>query len=302
MTSDTTAFTIRALSTHDELRACERVQRLTWNMIDSDIVPMHLLVAFVLHGGIVLGADKDGEIVGFLFGYPGMLSPDDERTGWMGTPFFHASQMLGVLPEYQNSGIGFELKKRQREAALEQGFRLATWTFDPLLSRNAHFNITRLGGVCRHYIRDIYGELPGLNAGLPTDRFEVEWWIASQRVRRCIEKPISLPPQAWRMAGAVPAYPTSRREDGLRVPADRFDLSGGPRLMAEIPGDFPALKAADMGLAQAWRMHLREVMEAAFQQGYTAAWFASGAEEGERRSFYILELDMDISKLATGEA
>ncbi len=291
-------LTIKPLSTHAELRECENIQRLTWNMIDSDVVPMHLLVAFVLHGGIVLGAFVGKTLVGFLFGYPGLLPETDPRSVWMGTRFFHASQMLGVLPEYQDRGIGYELKKEQRRIALSQGFRLVTWTFDPLLSRNAHFNMTRLGGISRTYIRNIYDELPGINAGLPTDRFEVEWWIASEHVLRRMQGLSQPDAQAW-LHGEIPIVnPSVVRPDGLRAPAANFDLPDLPRILVEIPGEFAAIKSADMGLAQAWRFHIRELMEAAFQAGYSVTWFASQIEGGTRRSTYVLTREFDVAAIA----
>lgn len=289
------SVTIRSLTTHDDLRACEEIQRLTWNMVERDIVPMHLLVAVNLHGGLVLGAEVEGRLVGFLFGYPGWLPPDDPRREGLDVPFFHASQMLGVLPEYQDRGIGYLLKLKQREMALEQGFRLIMWTYDPLLSRNAHFNITRLGAISRRYLRNLYDELPGLNAGLPTDRLEVEWWIASRRVREHVAGAASR-----RLSGERPINPSTPRPDGLRAPAVAFSLPDELRMLVEIPGDFQALKAADMGLAQAWRAHIREVLEAAFAAGYVITGFTSQVEEGVRRSYYILTQGIDLTALARG--
>lgn len=286
------AITIRVLTTHDDLRACEGIQRLTWNMVERDIVPMHLLVAVNLHGGLVLGAEIEGRLVGFLFGYPGWLPPDDPRREGLDAPFFHASQMLGVLPEYQDRGIGYLLKLKQREMVLEQGFQLIMWTYDPLLSRNAHFNIARLGAISRRYLRNLYDDLPGLNAGLPTDRLEVEWWIASQRVRKRVagaDRGVA----NRRAAGEYPLNPSTSRPDGLRAPAPSFSLPGELRALVEIPGDFQALKAADMGLAQAWRAHIREVLEGAFAAGYVITGFVSQMEAGERRSYYILTREAD---------
>ncbi len=95
----------------------------------------------------------------------------------------HCSHQLGVLPEWQSRGVGYALKVAQREAVLNQGVRLITWTYDPLESKNARLNIAKLGAVCNTYIRDYYGELrDDLNRGLATDRFQVDWWIASRRI------------------------------------------------------------------------------------------------------------------------
>lgn len=278
---------IRLLTTHDELRACEDIQRAAWNMIERDIVPMHLLVAVNLHGGLVLGAEVDGALAGFLFGYPGWLEPDDPRRVESGEAFFHASQMMGVLPAYQNHGLGYLMKQKQRELVLAQGMRLAMWTFDPLQSRNAYFNLVRLGAVTRRYIRNLYDELPGVNAGMPTDRLEMEWWLGSERAARQLGEG-KQPPQRWQVDPQDVVCGSERRGDGLRAPAEGFSVPDAARFCVEIPGDIDRIKAADMGLARAWRFHTREVFEAAFAAGYMVTGFVSEVEEGERRGWYVL--------------
>jgi predicted GNAT superfamily acetyltransferase len=293
---------IEPLATHDDLRACEGIQRETWAMPETDIVPMHMLAAIRMHGGIILGARGGDRLVGFLFGYVGMLEPGDARIRWLGSPFFHASQMLGVLPAYQNRGIGHALKVRQREIALAQGLNLMMWTFDPLLSRNARFNLSRLGVVVRRYLRNLYDELPGINAGLPTDRLEVEWWLRSGRAEACVEgaeKPLT--PAEWREAGAPVANPTAEAKGGFRAPPGSFRLPGAARFLVEIPGDFDAIKAADMPLARGWRMHVRAALEEAFAQGCAITRFATVVEGGARRSYYVVEREPDMVDITGGE-
>ncbi len=223
-------ISVKVLEETGDLRACEGIQHAAWGMVDEDIVPSRLLRALGLHGGLVLGAFDGARLVGFLFGYPGLLPPGDARIDWLGTPHYHVSQMMGVLPDYQDRGVGYALKCEQRHRVIEQGFRLVTWTFDPLMSRNAHLNITRLGTVCRRYLRDVYGEQSGIYAGLPTDRFEVDWWIASRRVEQAIDPPERARPPVtlaeWRRAGAQPANPTTARADGLRVPPELVRQAG----------------------------------------------------------------------------
>ncbi len=90
--------------------------------------------------------------------------------------------MLGVLPNYRNSGIGRELKLKQREYAIATGVDLIEWTFDPLEIKNAFFNIERLGAIARRYVHNQYGMTTShLHGGLPTDRLVAEWWIQSPR-------------------------------------------------------------------------------------------------------------------------
>ena len=91
--------------------------------------------------------------------------------------------MVGVLPEYQNRGVGRILKLHQRSEALRDGIETIEWTFDPLELRNAHFNIARLGAIIRQYIPDCYGGTTSpLHGALPTDRFVAEWRLSSERV------------------------------------------------------------------------------------------------------------------------
>ncbi len=295
-------ITIRPLETHDELRACEDVQREAWGMIERDVVPMHLLVTFLRYGGLVLGAFDGERVAGFVYGFPGLLGEDDERARWLGTRVIHCSEMLGVRPEYQGRGIGYALKCAQRDHLLARGTHLVTWTFDPLMSRNAHLNLARLGGVCRELIRNAYGDLSGINSGLTTDRFELEWWIGSQRVAQRIEGLERPNLGAWRMAGVETANPSRPAPGGLRAPPDSFELTGEAHLLIEIPGDFQAVKQADMGLARAWQAHARAVFEAAFEQGYAITEFASEMVDGTRRSTYVLQRGLNLEALARGEA
>jgi predicted GNAT superfamily acetyltransferase len=292
---DLQGIDIRPLATHDDLRAAEEVQRHTWGMPDLEIVPMHMLVAFILHGGVSMGAWDGDRQVGFVVGYPGFFEdPDDPRCVDLGSRHFHASQMMGVLPAYQNRGIGYALKLAQRQAVLAQDFRLVLWTFDPLLSRNAYFNISGLGCVVRRYIWNLYDEMTGINAGMPSDRFEVEWWLDNDRVEDAVAgKAKTRTPTQWRDAGLPVANPTTAQSK-FRAPPDESRFLGEPRLLVEIPGDIDAIKAADMGLAKAWRFHMRALMDDAFELGYAVTGFATEGQGADRRSYYVVEKEFKI--------
>jgi predicted GNAT superfamily acetyltransferase len=129
-------------------------------------------------GGHLFGAYAAGEMVGFCLAVPG-LKPD-------GRVYLH-SHMLGVLPEYRDTGVGRRLKLRQRADAIARGLELVEWTFDPLEIKNAFFNIERLGAIVRRYVENEYGATSSpLHGGLPTDRCVAEWWIATPRVEAVI--------------------------------------------------------------------------------------------------------------------
>lgn len=281
---------IRRLERHDEFREAEEVQRLAWGMHgDTAMVPAHLLITIEHNGGLVLGAyTPDGTMAGFLFGF--LASTTDERAARIGTPYYHCSHMMGIRPEYQHRSIGSALKLAQRRYVLEQGLSLIVWTYDPLMSVNARLNIGRLRAVCTRYLENLYDEIEEeLNAGMPTDRFEVDWWITSNHVADRIKEPVSLSSaQGWRLMGAVPINETAVWRDSLRAPASWAKRKDIPYLMVEFPSDFQNIRRADIGLAVEWRMHTREIFQWAFSNDYVAAWFAMEEGKGARRSYYIL--------------
>jgi predicted GNAT superfamily acetyltransferase len=170
-----------------------------------------------------------------------------------------------------------------------QGLDHITWTYDPLLSRNAYLNITKLGAVCNTYRRSEYGDMrDGLNAGLPSDRFQVDWWINTRRVDRRLGKrarrPLKL--ENFSKADLQPLYAvhTSRQTGGWLRPSEHFSPPEGHIALAEIPTDFSALKDADFSLARDWRFFSREVFETAFASGYIVTDFVFDQD----RSFYVL--------------
>jgi predicted GNAT superfamily acetyltransferase len=132
-----------------------------------------LFVVAANTGGQVLGAFAGGELVGYTLAV----------AGWReGRPFLH-SHHTGVHANYRDRGVGRMLKLFQREEALGREIRLIEWTFDPLELRNAHFNLNRLGAICRRYLPNFYGVTSSpLHRGLPTDRLVAEWHLDSARV------------------------------------------------------------------------------------------------------------------------
>jgi len=273
---------IRPVRTSDEYRAVERIQREAWGLEEVEIVPDHLLLAAQESGGMVLGAfDRSPEeglerLVGFLLGLVGLTSQGEMK---------HYSHMAGVTPAYQSQNIGYCLKLAQRERVLAQGIELATWTFDPLESRNARLNFHKLGATCDVYRRDLYGSMRDkLNAGLPSDRFQVDWHVGSDWVADRLRGDWVGPSLAALQTDGVLVVNRALPGDHPRPPQKIGSLAGG-RLLIQIPARFQALKSADFGLARAWREHTRDLFEAAFAAGYTVTdlLFENG------RSYYLLE-------------
>jgi predicted GNAT superfamily acetyltransferase len=253
----------------------------------------------VHNGGLVIGAyspnkpeNNHDQLGGFVFGFPGLYTtPDGPRAK-------HCSHMLAVHPDFREQGLGFALKRAQWQMVRHQGIDRITWTFDPLLSRNAHLNIARLGAVCNTYLREVYGEMrDGLNVGVSSDRFEVDWWVNSQRVGRRLSSKarLRLDLAHFFAAGAEIINPTQIDGQGLPIPSPSIDFPVNNNqsefeamiVMVEIPADFQAMKAANIDLAREWRLHTRHIFEHLFEDGYLVTDFVH-LPGTNPRSYYVL--------------
>lgn len=270
---------IRDLETHSEYDACAQLQLDVWGFAPIEVVPAGHLIAMHHYGGVCIGAFDGPRMVGFVCGFG----------GWdRGRPFHH-SHMLAVLPEYRGQGLGEQLKWAQRERVLEQGIELINWTFDPLQAPNANLNINKLGCVVRKYKVNLYGvsESP-LHGGIPTDRFEAEWHLKSQRVLNAL----SGHPDTWPSWEELPrANRTSHLEFGL-LRCDDLDLElEEDAFLFEFPRTITDLMARDRALAQDWREKTRTLFQAYFEKGYRV----EGVHRSGESAFYRLRREEDAS-------
>jgi len=240
---------VRLVRSHDEFAACEAMSRDIWGAAERNVVPRELLLTMQQNGGLVHGAFlPQGQLVGFCFAFAG------KRDGQLRL----CSHQLGVVPEFRGAGVGIALKHAQREDALQLGYELVSWTFDPLEARNAYINLHRLGCIARLYDRNHYGEMEDeLNRGLPSDRFEAEWWL---------RRPTSIP------AGGQPIVILRMGADGTPV-RDLADLRPGATALIHVPLDFQAVKRSSLALALRWRLESRAAFEAALSAGLVAVDF-----------------------------
>jgi predicted GNAT superfamily acetyltransferase len=217
-----------------EFAACFDIQRAVWGSSDADLTPLPIFVVAAETGGQVLGAFAEDRMVGFTLALAGLRGR---------APFLH-SHMAAVLEPWRDRGIGRSLKFFQRREALSRGIDIVEWTFDPLLIRNAHFNLVRLGAIARRYLPNHYGSISSpLQAGLPTDRLVAEWRLRSARVRRAAA---ASPTQERRRAVALGhgrAAPGKHKTVRIRVPAELASLrhtrpDEAARLQAEIRQEF----------------------------------------------------------------
>ena len=172
------SIVVRKCCALEEFHACVKLQQEIWDEEDLEIEPSTMFVVASLTGGQVLGAFDGEKLVGFTMAVVGARH---------GSVYLHSHQ-TGVDAGYRDRGIGRMLKLFQRDEALARGIRLVEWTFDPLELKNAHFNLNRLGAICRRYIPDLYGVTTSpLHRGIPTDRLVAEWWLDSPRVIAAIQ-------------------------------------------------------------------------------------------------------------------
>jgi predicted GNAT superfamily acetyltransferase len=201
------------------------------------------------------------------------------------------SKRMVVLPEYRNRGLAHKLKLAQRDIAVRQGVRLVTWTFDPLLSTNAHLNIRKLGGVCHEFLEDYYGvdDAGGLARGGNSDRLFVEWWVTSRRVKERVNGDrSSLGLKQYFEANTPIINPTIPGIGGLPRPLENFYPPSSAMALVEIPSDFAAITRASNDLPIAWRAHIRALFQTVFGMGYMVTDFVREEFEDRNRSFYVL--------------
>jgi predicted GNAT superfamily acetyltransferase len=276
---------IRDLKSIDDLIQLKAVEKEVWGMADDDTLPLTLAIACKAAGNIFVGAFDKEKLVGFAFGFLGREH---------GQTTIH-SHMLAVLDAYRHLDLGSRLKQAQRERAMAMGVHEMTWTFDPLQSRNAHFNLSKLGVVSDTYKVDFYGpETSSMLHRNGTDRLWVRWILNSRRVRDRL---------AGRLAGTDARAETL---DAMRLlaPLVRFDPSGKPgradlaeslarqRVSIEIPGDILEVERADMGLAREWRDATRWAFREAMKAGFFVAEFCRSIRGQQGPGAYLLQRGM----------
>ena len=172
---------VRECTTVEEFDICVRLQREAFGLPDLELSPRRHLIVARCAGGFTLGAFAGSRLVGFVL----------TQVAASGRETYGYSHMMAVAKDYQNRGVGARLKWAQRARSLEEGRRFVQWTWDPLQSRNAHFNLNRLGVVVRSYAVNYYGTdystatgVFGKPLGLDSDRL-----VAEGRSTRRASKP-----------------------------------------------------------------------------------------------------------------
>lgn len=278
---------IRPIKSLVDLRKCHEIQRITWGYTDLMVFPYTQLISAAHNGGVLLGAYDGANLVGFLFGYLGMS----------GAKLYLFSQRMGVLPQYQNQGIGVLLKLAQRDQMLRQGIDLIVWTYDPLLGKNAVLNIEKLGGFVRHYARNIYGTVQNpLQVGLSTDRFLLEWELMSTHVRARIRDHAPRPlAKDWLSENKYPLANYIAWDGTIPRPiATELELTEDT-LLVQIPPDLNLIKRTDLSIARGWRESTRDIFETYFRLGYVVKGFARSTDPQIPNVYRMAKSDMSTS-------
>lgn len=254
---------IRSLATMEELEAAVELQKIYWGEDMGDLVPHHMLLSFSRYGGHVHGAYEDGRLVGVLMGFLGAEISTDGTEDALSRLYVMSKRMV-VLPEYRGKKIGEDLKLAQRDFAIRHNIQLVTWTFDPLLSRNAYLNLHKLGAVGQHYRENYFGASAS-NPVLSADRLEVNWWVKH-------------PHMSYRTEQNAASAPIANEA------TQRFAIPDAPVIRLEIPAEFQTLEATE---AANWRAFIRPSFQALLEAGYIATDFI----RVENRVFYVFTRD-----------
>jgi predicted GNAT superfamily acetyltransferase len=255
---------IRRLTTHDELAEAVAIQDEIWGAGFSDRVPAAILHVSQKVGGVTAGAfdATTGRMLGFVFGLTGFRD---------GRPI-HWSDMLAVREEARGRHLGERLKRFQRDELRRIGVEIMYWTYDPLVARNAHFNINRLGARPVEYVPNMYGTHTGstLHGSIETDRFIAAWDLREGAARPGARVPPGIPV----------VNPT--RPDGTPSLGTLLDL---PQVRVEIPHDIEALVASAPAVAAQWRVVTRAALLHYLQHGYDVTGFSG--EPGAPGSYLL---------------
>jgi len=251
-----------------ELSDAERIRAVVDVVWGDQAPPRELLRAMQHAGSVLCGAVVGEELVGFVWGFVGFEDGIHVH-----------SHMLAVVPRLQVRGVGFALKLAQRAVCLDHGITEVRWTYDPLVARNARFNLVKLGATAVAVYREFYGDMDDrLNRDDRSDRFEVRWDLLSDRVEGALGGGAVPPPSGDAILEAV-------GDPGLPEPK----LTGAeprPGATAAIPVDIHRLKAERPDLTRPWREASTEAFERCFDHGLVATWFDSG-------SGYVFERSSD---------
>ncbi|MBB6015623.1 putative GNAT superfamily acetyltransferase [Deinococcus radiopugnans ATCC 19172] len=260
-------YVIRDVTDPWAMRGLEGVQVDAWGYPDREVLPSSMFRISSVCGGVVLGAyaapspgvpdDARPPPFGLAYGFPAL------RNGQL----WHHSHLLAVHPDWRGSGLAVALKHAQRERVLAQGLTRMTWTFDPLIARNARLNLGKLGARAVSYHADWYALGDDPATAFPADRLMIEWDLTRPSEAH--------PPPAPDGEVALSAVPEGEEPDAPRLKLD------SPQVLAEVPRKAELMNEP---LRLLWRLALRAVLGEYLGRGYVVTDLAADGE----RVYYVL--------------
>ncbi len=253
-----------------DLRRLAELFAVVWGRpVDDPPISSDILKALAHSGNYVAGGFAGGRLIGGLVGWLGGAPPHDLH--------MH-SHILGVLPGSETQGLGFDLKQHQRRWCLARAVTVMEWTTDPLVRRNAYFNVTKLGAEAPTYLVNFYGEMrDGINAGEQSDRLLIRWHLESERAEASaagvLVEPDAEKLREWgshQILAVGPHGEPVASESGARV------------LLCQVPDDIVAMRGSNPGLAREWRLAVRRALGGSLEKNYAI----TGAT---RSGWYVLE-------------
>jgi predicted GNAT superfamily acetyltransferase len=233
----------------------------TWG--NFQLLPREMIVALADSGNVPYGAWDGSELIGYVLGWAGVTAEDGVH--------MH-SHMLATLPDRRHGGVGFALKLAQRAACLDRGITLVRWTFDPLLARNAHVNLVKLGASADRFLPNFYGEMEDTqNRGERSDRLRIRWALDR-----------AVPGSPAGSAGGTEVLGRRGDDPDSPAPTEVRSPDGGTALI-RIPRDYHDLRERDRALADAWRGATAEAFARCFAAGLIVTGFTEEAT-------YVLEV------------
>jgi predicted GNAT superfamily acetyltransferase len=260
---------IRLVSTVEDIDAIDGLLTSIWGSEPTNPpITKKLMRALTKAGNYVAGAYDAAGIVGACVGFFG---PPPEATLY--------SQIAGVAAPGMGRAVGYAMKLHQRAWAIERGARAITWTFDPLVARNAYFNLVKLGARPIEYLESFYGAMTDeINRGQDSDRLFLRWDLESDLAVAAVEgRYSSADAEAERAGGAAVAL--SRGEHG--EPQVHLVPPGTGTILVAVPADVEALRVSDPGTAADWRLAVRAVLGAHVMRGARVTGF-------DRSGWYVV--------------
>jgi predicted GNAT superfamily acetyltransferase len=260
-------FTIEELTELDDLHELAELFALVWGRPGEPPISSDILRALAHSGNYLAGTRSEGRLIGGIVGWLGGHPPHDLH--------MH-SHILGVVPGIEARGLGFALKQHQRRWCLARSVGAVEWTFDPLVRRNAYFNLTKLGAEAARYLVDFYGPMDdGINAGDESDRILILWELMSEKAVRATQ-------------GTPMGIDVDDRAPRILVVGSNgepiaHEVSGRTALL-QVPDDIVELRRREPDLARAWRHAVRAALGGAMSAGYRVTgvtrdgWYVLGSD------------------------